>query len=92
MDVMKYFAHRILLDNLESAEEARRWCIKEFGVIQLTFKEIKSKKRSGRKFSLGPIYDMENTLWYNKVTGRGNAKAFYFKSDIDAMAFKLRWI
>ncbi len=78
---MKYFVYRLLVSDEEKVYEARGWCKELFGEIPIVYvKEI------GKR-----VYDKEKAQWLNKLTGKYNRRAFYFKNADDAMAFKLRW-
>ena len=83
-----HFLYRVDAPTEDIAKKARRWCYEEFGKIPL--------KNIQRKNYYAPnVYDKENARWYNKIgehSKKSNMKAFYFKNEEDAMAFKLKWL
>jgi len=83
---MRYFAYRILIDDVRDARKARKWCTEQFGKLGLINKKIK------KGWIISSVYDVENNSWYNKLGGKANPCAFHFKDECDAMAFKLRWL
>ena len=90
---MKHFKYKVVVPDDKTAKKARGWCKKEFGPIPLVNKEIITRKN--KYFYIGPVYDRENARWFNKVgeyNKKTNRKAFYFKNDEDALAFKLVWL
>ena len=87
-----------MLDDCSDVKNARKWCRKQFGELEVIHKAVQSsgwnrertKQIRPHLIYVGPMYDVEKNTWYNKVGG--NPRAFHFKCPMDAIAFKLRWM